>query len=62
LLGHSWRVVLMLSILAMLAFFTTDRLYPTLARAFGTRAPLASPVSLPVLLFMVSAFGVLATP
>lgn len=61
-LGHSWRVVLMLSILAMLAFFVVDRSYAAVARVFGSRAPLASPVSLPVLLFMMSAIGVLATP
>lgn len=61
-LHHTWRVVLMLTVLAMLAFFAADRSYAAIARAFGSRAPLASPVSLPIVLFMVSAFGVLATP
>lgn len=34
----------------------------TVARAFGSRAGLADPVGLPVLLFVISVFGVLAQP
>lgn len=61
-LHHAWRGVLMLSVLAMLAFFAADRSYPWFARVFGSGARLESPVSLAVVLFMVSAFGTLATP
>jgi STE24 endopeptidase len=61
-LHHTWRGVLMLSVLAMLAFFAADRSYAWFARVFGSRAQLESPVSLAVVLFMVSAFSTLATP
>lgn len=61
-LNHVWRDVLVISVLAMLAFFAADRSYAWFARLFGSGAPLASPVSIAIVLFMVSAFGVLATP
>jgi STE24 endopeptidase len=61
-LGHVWRSVAVLSALAVLLFFLADRLYPRFARAFGSRAALADPVGLPVLLIVVSVFGLLAQP
>jgi STE24 endopeptidase len=61
-LGHVWRSVAVLSALAILLFFLADRLYPRFARAFGSRAALADPVGLPVVLFVVSVFGLLAQP
>lgn len=61
-LGHVWRGVILTSVLAVLFFFLADRLYPRFARAFGSRAGLADPVGLPVLLFVISVFGVLAQP
>jgi STE24 endopeptidase len=61
-LHHVWRQVLVLSVLAIVLFFLADRLYPRFARVFGSRAPLHDPAGLPVLLFMVSAFGLLAQP
>jgi STE24 endopeptidase len=61
-LGHVWRSVAVLSALAILLFFLADRLYPRFARAFGSRAALADPVGLPVVLFAVSVFGLLAQP
>jgi len=61
-LGHIWRSVAMLCGLAVLFFFLLDRLYPRFARVFGSRAGLADPVGLPVLLFIASLFGLLATP
>jgi STE24 endopeptidase len=61
-LGHIWRSVALVVLLAMLFFFLVDRLYPRFARSFGSRAALADPVGLPVLLFMGSLFGLLATP
>ena len=60
--GHLWRIIAMLSVLAGLAFFLADRLFPRIARAFGSRATIADPAGLPVLLFMVSVFSTLATP
>jgi STE24 endopeptidase len=55
-------MVAVLSVLAMLAFFVADRLYPRFARAFGCRAALADPAGLPVLLFMISLLSLLGQP
>lgn len=61
-LHHVWRSVIVLSLLAVLFFFAADRLYPRFARAFGSSAPLADPVGLPVLVFMVSVMSLLVQP
>jgi STE24 endopeptidase len=61
-LGHVWRFVITASILSLLFFFLADRLYPRFARAFGSRAELSDPTGLPVLLFVVTFFGLLAQP
>jgi len=61
-LGHVWRAIAVISVLAMLAFLVADRLYPRFARAFGCSAPLSDPRGLPVVLFMVSLIMALATP
>jgi STE24 endopeptidase len=61
-LHHVWRLVFLMSALAILLFFLADRLFPRFARAFGSRASLSDPVGLPVLLFMVSLFALLAQP
>ncbi|WP_199554676.1 M48 family metallopeptidase [Sandaracinobacteroides hominis] len=60
--GHIWRMVGVVALLAMLFFWLADRLYPRFARLFGSRASLADPVGLPVLLFIAGLFGLLATP
>ncbi|MGH6658923.1 MAG: M48 family metalloprotease, partial [Sphingomicrobium sp.] len=39
-----------------------DRLFPRFARAFGTKAKIGDPRGIPVLLFMVSLFGLAAMP
>ena len=61
-LHHVWRTVAVFSALAILFFFLADRLFPRFARAFGSTATLADPAGLPVLLFMLSVFAVLAEP
>ena len=61
-LHHVWRKVILLSVLAMLAFFLADQLFRRFAGAFGSRASLADPAGLPVMLFMVAVFAVLAQP
>jgi len=61
-LHHVWRRVLVLSTLAIVLFFLADRLYPRFARAFGSRAPLQDPAGLPIVLFMITLFGLLAQP
>ena len=61
-LGHVWRSVLLFSLIAMLAFLVADRSYGRIAAALGTRAPLSSPTSLPVVMVMVSLLFALALP
>lgn len=61
-LGHVWRGVIVISVLAVVFFFLADRLYPRFASAFGSRAALADPVGLPVLLFIVGVLGLFAQP
>lgn len=61
-LGHVWRGVIVVSVLAVVFFFLADRLYPRFASAFGSRAALADPVGLPVLLFIVGVLGLFAQP
>ena len=61
-LHHVWRTVIVLSLLAILFFFLADRLYPRFARAFGSRAQLADPTGLPVVVFMISVMSLLVQP
>jgi STE24 endopeptidase len=61
-LKHVWRTVLVLSALALVFFFFADRWFPRFARAFGSGATIADPAGLPVLVFMMSLFLLLAQP
>jgi STE24 endopeptidase len=61
-LKHTWWGILFYSIAAIALFFIADRTFPWFARRFGSFAALAEPRGLPVLLFMVSLFGLLALP
>lgn len=62
-LGHIWRSVAVFSLLAIILFFLADRLFPAVARAFGSSATgIGDPVGFPVLLFLVSLLGLLALP
>jgi STE24 endopeptidase len=61
-LGHVWRTVILLSVVAVLFFFVADRTFPWFARAFGSSASIGDPKGLPVLVFMVSLFLLLAQP
>lgn len=60
--GHIWRGVALFSALAMLFFFLADRLFPRLARLFGSKAAIGDPFGLPILLFFASVAGLLAQP
>jgi STE24 endopeptidase len=60
--GHIWRTVGMFAVLAMVGFYLADRLLPRFAKAFGSKARIDDPVGLPVLLFIVGLFGLVATP
>jgi STE24 endopeptidase len=61
-LGHVWRGVMVISVMSILFFFLADRLFPRFARAFGSRATVDDPAGLPVMVFIVSLFAVLAQP
>jgi STE24 endopeptidase len=60
--GHVWRSVGILSLVAAVMFFLTDRLFPIAARTIGSSADIADPLGLPVLLMLVSMLGVFAQP
>ncbi|MGY6551169.1 MAG: M48 family metallopeptidase [Erythrobacter sp.] len=61
-LGHVWRSILVISVLAVAVFFLVARTYAPFARAFGTAAPIDDPRGLPVFLFVFGLFFTLATP
>jgi STE24 endopeptidase len=61
-LKHTWWGILFVSIGAIILFWIADRTFPWFARRFGSSATLPDPRGLPVLMFMVSLFGVLTLP
>ncbi|MDE1467237.1 M48 family metallopeptidase [Aurantiacibacter sp. D1-12] len=61
-LGHIWRTVLVISLLAMAVLFLTARAYPWFARLFGTDAEIADPRSMPVFIFVIGLFSALSQP
>ena len=61
-LKHTWMGILFFSVSAIILFWIADRTFPRFARLFGSTATLAEPRGIAVLLFMVSLFGLLATP
>ena len=61
-LKHTWWGVLFFSVLAIVLFWLADRLFPRFARAFGSDAQIGDPRGIPVLMFLVSLFGLLALP
>jgi len=61
-LKHSWWGVLIFSVMAVILFWIADKLYPRFARWFGTDAVLSDPRGIPVLVFLVSFLGLLASP
>ena len=60
--GHIWRNVGIFVLVAMLGFFFADRLFPRFARLFGSKANIDDPAGLPILLFIVGLFGLVAQP
>ncbi|MBH5321043.1 M48 family metallopeptidase [Aurantiacibacter sediminis] len=61
-LGHVWRTLIVISILAVLVFFLTDRTYGWFAHKFGSDAALKDPRGLPVLAFTFGLYFLLVTP
>ena len=61
-LKHTWWGILFYSIAAVVLFWIADRTFPWFARRLGSSAALAEPRGIPVLLFMVSLFGLISLP
>nr|WP_298930982.1 M48 family metallopeptidase [uncultured Erythrobacter sp.] len=61
-LGHVWRIVFVLSALAIAVFWLTSRSYGWFARAFGSDAAIDDPRGIPVLLFVIGLFSTLGSP
>jgi len=61
-LGHIWRYVVLMPLLAMLSFFLLDRLFAPAARLLGTDARLDESRGLPVFAAVGAVIGLCATP
>jgi STE24 endopeptidase len=61
-LKHSWWGILFYSIAAIVLFWIADLTFPWFARRLGSSAVLDEPRGIPVLMFMVSLFGLLSLP
>jgi STE24 endopeptidase len=61
-LGHIWPQVMLLAVLAMAGFYFANPLFPRFASAFGSKAAIGDPQGLPVLLFMIGLFFLVAQP
>jgi len=61
-LDHTWWGILFFSVLATVLFWLADRLFPRFARAFGSGSAIGDPAGVPVLIFIASFFGLLASP
>lgn len=61
-LKHSWWGILFFSVGAVILFWITEQTFPWFARRFGSAATLGDPRGLPVLMFMIALFGVVALP
>jgi STE24 endopeptidase len=61
-LKHTWYGILFYSLAAILLFWLAERLFPRFARLFGSNASIGEPRGIPILIFMVSLFGLLTLP
>ena len=61
-LGHIWRIVAVLSFVSIVLLLLTNLTFAPVAKFFGALPSIASPSSLPVLVFLVGAFSILAMP
>ena len=61
-LGHVWRMIGVISLMAIVGFFLTAKTYNWFARKFGTSAELSDVRGLPVLAFLVGLFLSLLQP
>jgi STE24 endopeptidase len=60
--GHIWRRLALFSSLLVVGFYLADRLFPFFARVFGSKAEIGDPVGMPILVFVVGLFLLLAQP
>jgi STE24 endopeptidase len=61
-LKHTWWGILFYSIGALILFWIVERTFGWFARRFGSSARLPDPRGLPVLIFMMTLFGVVTLP
>jgi STE24 endopeptidase len=61
-LKHTWWGILFFSVMAIVFFWLADRLFPWLARRFGSSATIGDPRGVPVLLFLAGILELLASP
>ncbi len=61
-LGHIWRMVGTLAVLAVVVFFVADRIFPWFARVFGSSASIGDPRRLPILIFIMGLLFQFAQP
>ena len=61
-LKHTWYGILFYALAAIGLFWLAERSFPRFARAFGSTASIGEPRGIPVLIFMVSLFGLLVSP
>ena len=61
-LKHTWWGILFYTVAALVLFWIADRTFGWFARRFGSSASLSDPKGLPVLMFMVSFFGLISLP
>jgi STE24 endopeptidase len=61
-LKHTWWGILFFSVMAIAFFWLADRLFPSVARRFGTSATIIDPRGVPVLIFVVGLLNLLCSP
>jgi STE24 endopeptidase len=61
-LKHTWYLILFYAVAAIVLLWLAERLFPRVASAFGSKARLDEPRGVPVLIFLVSLFGLLTLP
>ena len=61
-LGHVWRMIAIVGVMALIAFFLTDKTYSWFARKFGSDAELSDVRGLAILSFVIGLFFTLAQP
>lgn len=61
-LKHTWYLILFYAVAAIVLLWLAERLFPRVASAFGSKARIDEPRGVPVLIFLVSLFGLLTLP